>query len=109
MFNKKLNKDFISNYFDKQYLYKKEMFENTSNIMSLYILNNILAISSNWNNKNLIKYNDYSSLSEQGGDFLRPDLEKVQNWVSKGASIILNDINTVNSGILIIKIQRKKI
>jgi hypothetical protein len=86
------------------------MFENTSNIMSLYILNNILAISSNWNNKNLIKYNDYFSLSsEQGGDFLRPDLEKVQNWVSKGASIILNDINTVNSGILIIKIQRKKI
>ena len=44
--------------------------------------------------KNLIKYNDYSSLFlEQGGNFLRPDSEKVQNWVSKGASIILNDIN----------------
>ena len=70
IFNEKLNKDFISNYFGKQYLYKKEMFENTSNIMSLDILNNILGISSNWNNKNfimmldknLIKYNDYSSL-----------------------------------------------
>ena len=52
IFNEKLNKDFISNYFGKQYLYKKEMFANTSNIMSLDILNNILGISSNWNNKN---------------------------------------------------------
>ena len=38
--------------------------------------------------------------SEQAGTFLRPDTEKVQNWVSKGASIILNDVNTVNSGII---------
>ena len=114
IFNEKLNKDFISNYFGKKYLYKKEMFENTSNIMSLDILNSILGISSNWNNKNfimmldknLIKYNDYSSLFlEQGGNFLRPDSEKVQNWVSKGASIILNDINNVNSGIINISNQ----
>jgi ribosomal protein L16 Arg81 hydroxylase len=114
IFKEKLNKDFISNYFGKKYLYKKEMFENTSNIMSLDILNNILGISSNWNNKNfimmldknLIKYNDYSSLFlEQGGNFLRPDSEKVQNWVSKGASIILNDINNVNSGIINISNQ----
>ena len=71
IFNEKLNKDFMSNYFGKQYLYKKEIFENTSNIMSLDILNNILGIRSNWNNKhfimmldkNQIKYNDYSLLS----------------------------------------------
>ena len=114
IFNEKFNKDFISNYFGNQYLYKKEMFENTSTIMSLDILNSILGISSNWNNKNfimaldknLIKYNDYSSLtSEQDGSFLRPDSEKVQNWVSKGASIILNDVNTVNSGIINISNQ----
>jgi len=114
IFNEKLNKDFMSNYFGKQYLYKKEIFENTSNIMSLHILNNILGISSNWNNKNFImmldknqiKYNDYSSLSsEKGGNFLRPDSEKVENWVSKGASIILNDIHRVNSGIINISNQ----
>ena len=114
IFNEKFNKDFISNYFGNQYLYKKGMFENTSSIMSLDILNSILGIRSNWNNKNfimaldknLIKYNDYSSLiSEQGGSFLRPDSEKVQNWVSKGASIILNDVNTVNSGIINISNQ----
>jgi len=114
IFNEKLNKDFNTNYFGKKYLYKKEIFENTSNIMSLDILNEILAISSNWSNKNFImmldknqiKYNDYSSLStEQGGNFLRPDSEKVQNWVSKGASIILNDIDRVNSGIINISNQ----
>ena len=116
--NEKLNKDFISNYFGKQYVHKKEMFENTSNIMSLDILNHILSISSNWNDKNFlmmldknkIKYNDFSSLSsEQSGNFLRPDSEKVQNWVSKGASIILNDINKVNSGIINITNQLQKL
>ena len=60
IFNEKLNKDFMSNYFGKQYLHKKEMFENTSNIMSLDILNNILGISSNWNNKNFI-YDNFLS------------------------------------------------
>jgi len=54
IFNEKLNKDFNTNYFGKKYLYKKEIFENTSNIMSLDILNEILAISSNWSNKNFI-------------------------------------------------------
>ena len=114
VFNEKLNKDFISHYFGKQYLYEKGMFEKTSNIMSLNILNQILAISSNWNNKNFImmldkqpiKYNDYSSLcNEISGNFLRPDSEKVQNWVSRGASIILNDIDRVNSGLINISNQ----
>ena len=112
--NEKLNKDFMSSYFGKKYLYKKEMFENTSNIMGLDILNQILGISSNWtkNNfnmmldKNQIKYNDYSSLSvEQGGNFLRPDVEKVQSWISRGASIVLSDINRINSGIMNISNQ----
>ena len=90
------------------------MFENTSNIMGLDILNQILGISSNWTNnnfnmmldKNQIKYNDYSSLSvEQGGNFLRPDVEKVQSWISRGASIVLSDINRINSGIMNISNQ----
>jgi len=31
---------------------------------------------------------------------MRPDQKKVQNWVSKGASIILNDIDKANSGLI---------
>ena len=36
---------------------------------------------------------------------MRPDSEKVQNWVSKGASIILNDIDKANSGLINISNQ----
>ena len=109
IFKEKLNKDFISNNFGKQYLYNKDFLQNTSSIMSLDILNEVLSMSSNWNNHNFvimldkerIKYNEYSSLSlEASGQFMRPDPEKVQNWVSKEASIILNDIDKVNSGLI---------
>ena len=70
-FKEKLNKDFISNNFGKQYLYNKDFLQNTSSIMSLDILNEVLSMSSNWNNNNFvmmldkerIKYNEYSSLS----------------------------------------------
>ena len=118
MFKEKLNKDFILNNFGKQYLYKKDFLQNTSSIMSLNILNEALSMSSNWNNNNFvmmldkerIKYNDYSSLSlEASGKFMRPDPEKVQNWVSKGASIILNDIDKANSGLINISNQLQDI
>ena len=114
----KLNKDFISNNFGKQYLYNKDFLQNTSSIMSLDILNEVLSMSSNWNNHNFVmmldkervKYNEYSSLSlEASGQFMRPDPEKVQNWVSKGASIILNDIDKANSGLINISNQLQDI
>ena len=118
IFKEKLNKDFISNNFGKQYLYNKDFLQNTSSIMSLDILNEVLSMSSNWNNNNFvmmldkerIKYNEYSSLSlEASGQFMRPDPEKVQNWVSKGASIILNDIDKANSGLINISNQLQDI
>ena len=118
IFKEKLNKDFFSNNFGKQYLYNKDFLQNTSSIMSLDILNEVLSMSSNWNNHNFvmmldkerIKYNEYSSLSlEASGQFMRPDPEKVQNWVSKGASIILNDIDKANSGLINISNQLQDI
>ena len=118
IFKEKLNKDFMSNNFGKQYLYNKDFLQNTSSIMSLDILNEVLSMSSNWNNHNFvmmldkerIKYNEYSSLSlEASGQFMRPDPEKVQNWVSKGASIILNDIDKANSGLINISNQLQDI
>ena len=44
-----------------------------------------------------INYSDYSSLSSStNGQNYRPDVNKVQNLVSRGASIILNDIQKHN-------------
>ena len=48
-----------------------------------------------------INYNDYSSLSiDVTGNKYRPDVDKVQRLVSKGASIILNDIEKYNTNLL---------
>ena len=109
IFDTKFSELFLLNNFSKKYLYKKEIIQEPKNIMSLDIMNNILSINSNWNNKNFqmmlnkkaINYSDYSSLSlETAGQFLRPDVSKVEKWISTGASIILNDINRFNSGLL---------
>ena len=107
--SKNLNKNFFSNYFGKQYLHEKEILQNPSTIMGLNILNQILSIRSNWNNKNFlmfldrnpIKYNEYSSFSnELSGNFMRPDPEKVQKFISRGASVILNDIDRASAGLI---------
>ena len=109
IFNEDFAKDFFSNNFGKKYLYKKKAISNTLDLMSLDILNQILTIRSNWNNKNFkmmldkksINYSEYSSMfSEPLGEVWRPDINKVQNWIAKGCSIILNDISGINSGLI---------
>ena len=109
IFNETFNKDFFLNNFGKKYLYKKDIIRNHSKIMSLDILNEILSIRTNWNNKNFImmldrkpiNYSEYSSLFlETAGKFLRPDVDKVQNWISRGSSIVLNEIDTMNTGLI---------
>ena len=74
--------------------------------MNLDILNKMLSIKNIWNNKNFImaldrkpiNYIDFSSNNlDMSGNILRPEINKVQYLVSKGASIILNDIERYNS------------
>ena len=118
IFNKEFNKSFLLNNFSKKYLFKKEAIENPKNIMSLDIMNEILSMNSNWNNKNFkmmlnrkpISFSEYSSLFlETGGQFYRPDVNKVENWISNGASIILNDINSLNSSLMNISNQLQEL
>jgi len=77
--------------------------------MSLDILDEILSKTNIWNNHNFImmldqkkiNFTDYSSPSlDTNGQNLRPDVNKVQNLVSRGASIILNDIQKHNLNLL---------
>ena len=105
IFNSELKNNFFVNNFGKNYLYKENLIKNSQNIMSLDILSEALSNRSFWNNKNflmmldrkLIKYAEYSSLHlETSGNVLRPDVNKVQDWISKGASIILNEIDKLN-------------
>ena len=101
--------NFYKNYFGKKYLHKKKLIKNFNDIVSLEILDDMLSKTNIWNkhnflmmlNKKQISYNDYSSMSiDISGNTNRPNVNKVQKLVSKGASIILNDIEKYNSNLL---------
>ena len=101
IFNEEFKKEFYQKNFQKNYLYKPGLVESYKNIMSIEILNKMLSIKNMWNNKNFIMMLDrkrinFTEFSKPNlditGNNLRPDPKNVQKLVSKGASIILNDI-----------------
>ena len=103
-----LDSKFFSNNFGKKYVHKKNFINDPNSVVSLEILDDMLSKSNIWNNKNFkmmldqktLNYNDYSSLSiDVTGSNNRPDVDKVQRLVSKGASIILNDIEKYNTNL----------
>ena len=101
IFNEEFKKEFYQKNFQKNYSYKPGLVENYKNIMSIEILNKMLSIKNIWNNKNFlmmldrkrINFTEFSKPNlDVTGNNLRPDPKNVQKLVSKGASIILNDI-----------------
>ena len=109
LFKEEFDNNFYSNHFGKKYLHKEKLIKNINDIVSLEILDDMLSKTNIWNKHNFlmmldqkqISYNDYSSLSiDISGNTNRPNVNKVQKLVSKGASIILNDIEKYNSNLL---------
>ncbi len=109
IFKEPLDNNFFSNNFGKKYIHIREFINDANSVVSLEILDDMLSKSNIWNNQNFkmmldqktINSNDYSSLSiDITGSNNRPDVDKVQRLVSKGASIILNDIEKYNTNLL---------
>ena len=118
IFKEQFDNNFYSDHFGKKYLHKQKLIKNVNDIVSLEILDDLLSKSNIWNKYNFImmldqkkiSYNDYSSLSlDITGNTNRPDVNKVQKLVSKGASIILNDIEKYNSNLLKIADELQKL
>ena len=118
IFKEPLDNNFFSNNFGKKYIHKREFINNANSVVSLEILDDMLSKSNIWNNKNFkmmldqktLNFNDYSSLSiDITGSNNRPDVDKVQRLVSKGASIILNDIEKYNTKLLKISAELQKL
>jgi len=105
----KFGKKFFLEHFGLNYLYKPKFFDEFEEMMSLDILDSMLSKNNIWNNKNFImmldqkklNYSDFSSISmETTGNNYRPDVNKVENLVARGASIILNEIEKHNKNLL---------
>jgi ribosomal protein L16 Arg81 hydroxylase len=108
-FEEKFGNKFFLEHFGVNYLYKPKFFYEFEEIMSLDILDSMLSKTNIWNNKNFImmldqkklNYGDYSSIiMETTGNNYRPDVNKVENLVARGASIILNEIEKHNKNLL---------
>ena len=106
IFSEDFSKDFFSNNFSKRYLHKKNIIQNSQDVMSLDILNEILSMKSYWNNKNFkmvldrqpISYSNFSTVSmEHSTEIFRPDVDKVQNWISKGSSLVLTEVEKLTN------------
>ena len=106
IFSEDFSKDFFSNNFSKRYLHKKNIIQNSQDLMSLDILNEILSMKSYWNNKNFkmvldrqpISYSNFSTVSmEHSTEIFRPDVDKVQNWISKGSSLVLTEVEKLTN------------
>ena len=107
--NKKFENKFFTQHFGINYMFEPNFVEDFAKIMNLDILDTMLSKTDIWNNQNFImmldqkrlNFNDYSSISlDVTGNNYRPDTNKVQNLVSKGASIILNDIQRHNINLM---------
>ena len=118
IFKEQFDNNFYSDHFGKKYLHKQKLIKNVNDIVSLEILDDLLSKSNIWNKYNFImmldqkkiSYNDYSSLSlDVTGNTNRPNVNMVQKLVSKGASIILNDIEKYNSNLLKIADELQKL
>jgi len=105
----KFGDSFFKNHFGKNYFYNPNFIESFENIMNLDILDEILSKTNIWNNHNFImmldqkkiNFSDYSSpYLDINGQNYRPDVNKVQHLFSRGASIILNDIQKHNLNLL---------
>ena len=109
IFNKKFENKFFTKHLGINYMFEPNFVEDFEKIMNLDILDSMLSKTNIWNNQNFImmldqkqlNFKDYSSISlDISGNNHRPDVNKVQNLVSRGASIILNDIQRHNISLM---------
>jgi len=107
-FSEKFIKEFFSNNFRKGYVHKKNLIPDAQEIMSIEILSEVLSIRDYWTNKNFkmvldrksISYSEFSSLFlEHSTSVLRPDVDKVQNFISGGASLVLSEVEKLNANL----------
>lgn len=94
---------FLSNHYRQSYFYSSAQREKIQSLMSWQNLNKLLTMSSIWSfqslnlvlNKKTVQAADYCSLEtgRDGYQVYRPEAGKVQNYLSKGATLVCNDID----------------
>lgn len=99
---------FFRDYFGRRHLHVRGTPERTADIMTLAGLNALMSMTSVWSPQTLKLFVDRAPVPVPeyctralalGGEVLRPDPDKVQDWIGRGASVILNDIDALAPGV----------
>ncbi len=100
---------FLRDYHGKRYLHLPGKAEAVADVMSWDELQRLLNMVSYWTPASLMLSLDrkvlagveYSrpAIGQTGQEILRPHPEKVQDWMARGATLILNDIDQLNPGL----------
>ncbi len=100
---------FLRDYHGKRYLHLPGQADAVADVMSWAELQRLLNMVSYWTPASLMMSLDrkvlagveYSrpAIGQTGQDILRPNPEKVQDWMARGATLILNDIDQLNPGL----------
>ncbi|MHA1524560.1 MAG: JmjC domain-containing protein [Alphaproteobacteria bacterium] len=102
-------KEFFADYFGQRYVHLKGDTARTQAVMDWAKMSGILSMTSVWTpatikvvlDGNHVPAEQYctATLGSKGQTVLRPDPEKVQAWIRRGASVVLNDIDELAPGI----------
>lgn len=100
---------FFAEHFGKSHRHFPGEAARTAGIMTLQRLNELMSMTSVWTPETMKLYLDLQPVATadycarvpalQGGGTLRPDPDRVQDWIAKGASVILNDIDALFPGV----------
>jgi hypothetical protein len=99
---------FFRDSFGKRHLHVKGTPERAAQVMTLAGLNALLSMTSVWSPQTMklfvdrkpVPVPDYCTRGlALGGEALRPDPDLVQDWIGRGASVILNDIDALAPGV----------
>lgn len=101
--------EFLSDYRGQKPLHIKGAADKFADVMSWESLSDLINQTSIWSAASLqlvmdgvrVQPADYcsSALGRDGGKVMMPETERVRNWLQRGASLLLNDIDQLTSGL----------
>ena len=100
---------FFAEYYDRQPLHVRGGGEKFASVLSWRQINRLLDMTHIWTSTSLKLVLDSAAVPPEqfctraagrdGGQVLQPDARLVQGWIAKGASVVMNDVDSLTPGL----------
>lgn len=102
-------KEFFNDYFGKKHLHIPGAADKFSKVMSWDILSNLLNMNTIWSAESLMLAKDRKvlpaheycqpAMDRSGNNVMMPQIEKVQEKIKEGATLVCNEIDSLGTGL----------